>query len=66
MGSLSVTSAEVQCPWCGHSPLNHRRGQCLVIVTLPPNPHVPRHGEITKAHCGCTYYTRQQTLEFDL
>lgn len=59
-----MTSAQAQCPACGHNPLNHRYGQCLVIVTLPPNPHVPRHGEVTKAHCGCTYYSRQQVLEF--
>lgn len=63
-----MTSQEAQCPECGHSPLNHRKGQCLVIITLPPNRHVPTHGERTKAHCGCTYYprhTNQWELDLD-
>lgn len=49
-----MTSAQAQCPECGHSPLNHKRGVCLVVITLPLPSGM--RGERAKAHCGCEHY----------
>lgn len=49
------------CPMCGHSVLNHKKGQCLVIVTMP----LPKglHGEVAKRHCGCDHIRPHQALQ---
>lgn len=56
-----MTNKEASCPQCGHSPLNHKRGRCLVIVTYPlPNG---MRGEECKGHCGCDYYSPLDAIQ---
>jgi hypothetical protein len=45
------------CPKCGHSILNHRKGQCLVIVTVTPGR------EPVKGHCGCTHIKAPDAIQ---
>lgn len=43
-----------RCPDCGHSVLNHKRGGCIVAVTVVKR--TDRESYPHAHHCGCTSF----------